>query len=162
MLIGIEKDRLLGKKYSNLDQLNSLNLDMPYSKSVRDSLDLFRAKFRENIVLTHVSTFEADQENGEFLAHYIHQKLDSNVGKSVSIVKLYFSDFKKMFVDKNIAIDLAKQVATCKNSEINNISILDTEFAFEPVGSVRDYLNIKESIIGSKIMISDVYYRQIK
>lgn len=101
--------------------------------SSQEAVNYCRAKFKENIEI-NTEMFNADKS--QVLGHYIHQKINSVVGKAIGIVTVNY-DNSHVEVAQNLASLLAKQLVACRNDQLSIPEFLQIEYFFEPIGTVE-------------------------
>ena len=57
---------------------------------------------------------------------------------------------------------LAKQAVALNDPDINLGKLMNSEYLFSSVGTVRDFIELKESVLNSKINVLDLIYVKIK
>lgn len=137
-------------------------LPSPFSKTVDETINLYRAKFRENIGLESVKILEADQSKTQIIGHYIHQKLGANSGKIGSLVKIEFGDYSQLNKMEEIVNSLARQVVALNDPQLNLTKLMNSDYLFATIGTVRDFIEFLESKLKSKITLLDMNYVKIK
>lgn len=147
-----------------LNNLKEITFKPQNSMNITEIIDLYRSKFRENIGIETIKMLQADFLSGQAIGHYVHQKVRSNlnVGKIGALVKIHSKSNNNMEIVEEIANALARQAVALDDAKLNISSLLNSEYLFSSVGKVSEFINMKESIINSKISVLDLSYIKIK
>jgi len=140
----------------------NLRLLKPFDKSAQEAIDLYRSKFRENIGIESIKILEADTSKFQAIGHYIHQKLGPSAGKIGSLVKVEsHADLKRESLEE-IGDSLARQAVALGDSNLNMTKLLNSEYLFAPIGTVRNFIESLEEKLKTKITVLDLAYVKIK
>lgn len=134
----------------------------PFGKTVQGAIDLYRSKFRENIGVESVKIFETDASKSQAIGHYIHQKLGPSAGKIGSLVKIETQSVIELNKLEEVGNSLARQTVALGDSEINASKLLNSDYLFSPVGTVRNFIESLEAKLNTKITVLDLAYVKIK
>lgn len=140
----------------------TLKLLKPLDKSAQESIDLYRSKFRENIGIESIKILEADISNFQAIGYYIHQKLGPSTGKIGSLVKVGSHAEMKRESLEEIGDSLARQAVALGDSSLNMTKLLNSEYLFAPIGTVRNFIESLEEKLKTKITVLDLAYVKIK
>jgi translation elongation factor EF-Ts len=140
----------------------SLKLQRPLNKSAEESINLYRSKFRENIGIESIKVLEVHHSKFQAIGHYIHQKHGLNTGKIGSLVRV--ESHTDIMSDKleEIGNSLAKQAVALGDSNLNLTKLLDSDYLFAPIGTVRNFIESLEEKLKTKITALDLAYIKIK
>ena len=140
----------------------NLKLLKPLYKNAQEAIDLYRSKFRENIGIESIKILEADTSKFQAIGHYIHQKLGPSAGKIGSLVKVEsHADLKRESLEE-IGDSLARQAVALGDSNLNMTKLLNSEYLFAPIGTVRNFIESLEEKLKTKITVLDLAYVKIK
>lgn len=141
-----------------LNEETPLSLDGSINgRSIQEAIDVYRAKFRENISLSTALTFKAGEK--EALGYYLHQKIGANCGKAVGIVSVNSASSE---LANQIAPLLARQLVACQDSGKDIDAFLKSQYLFDDSGSVKDYINKFEDEYQCQLTLSSIFSRRIK
>lgn len=140
----------------------TLKLPKPVDKNTQEFLDLYRSKFRENIGIELIKIIETDSAKFQAIGHYIHQKLGQNTGKIGSLVKIESHEDIKCDKLEEIGNSLARQAVAIGDVNLNMTKLLDSDYLFAPIGTVRNFIESLEEKLKSKITVLDLAYVKIK
>lgn len=144
------------------ENISDLLLPEPFNKTIGEILNLNRSKFRENIGIESIKLVTKDIAKAQVFGHYLHQKLGRNSGKIGSLVKIEVGNEDHLSDMEDVANSLARQVVALSDAEITISKLLNSEYLFAPVGSVRNFIESLESKYSSKITVLDMLYAKIK
>lgn len=125
---------------------------------LEESVNLCRAKFRENI---NVSVSDFQVESGQVLGHYIHPQISSVAGKAVGIVTLQHQNQATVPTAKELARLLAKQLVACRDDRISLDDFLRTEYLFGSVGTVKQLVEKVSEESKTGFSVSSVFSSRI-
>lgn len=140
----------------------TLNLPKPVDKNAQELINLYRSKLRENIGIESIKILEADSSKFQAIGHYIHQKLGPNAGKIGSLVKVESHEDIKCDKLEDIGNSLARQAVALDDANLNMAKLLDSDYLFAPIGTVRNFIESLEEKLKSKITVLDLAYVKIK
>lgn len=146
------------------DNTSAVLLPSPFSKTIDETINLYRSKFRENIGLESVKIFESENDRSKFqiIGHYLHQKLGLNSGKIGSLIKIKIENGEHHNSVEELANLLARQVVALGDPQINIAKLMDSDYLFAPLGTVKNFIESLESKLKSKITVLDIDYVKIK
>lgn len=132
-------------------------------KHIQDMVSTYCSKFRENIGVESIKIFEIDiNHKMQAMGQYIHQKIGSNTGKIGSIVRIEAETSVNSSELEDIGHSLARQVVALNNSKIDASSLINSEYLFSRVGTVRNFIESFEEKLNSKLSVKDIACVKIK
>ena len=139
-------------------------LPRPFNRNLKEVLECFRSKFRENIGIESVKTFEASSTSGSnsILGHYLHQRSGSHLGKMGAVVNISFKNSENFSKLEDFSRLIARQTVALNDLNITIPILLDSTYLFEPVRKVSEFIKSKELEINDQILIEDLYFAKIK
>lgn len=148
----------------NHSEKNWENIKIPghANQTVKETIDLCRSKFRENIGIESIIILEADTSKYQAVGHYIHQKCGQNSGKIGSLVKIESESGVENATLEEIGSNLARQTVALGETCVSTSKLLSSEYLFAPVGTVRNFIESMEEKLNAKISVLDLAYVKIK
>ena len=131
-------------------------------EKIQEKINYFRSKFRENIGIETAHLIEMVPSKSQIIGHYIHQRFGSNTGKIGSLVKIESDSVTDMIRLEEIGNSLSRQIVALSDPKINTSKLLNSEYLFAPIGTVRQFIEQCEEKLNSKISILDLTYVKIK
>lgn len=135
---------------------------IPNDQKIQEQLNYYRSKFRENIGIQSFLVFEIVSSNSEAVGHYIHQRIGDNTGKIGSLVKIRSEKVSDTSILEEISNSLSRQIVGLGDPKLNIINLLNSEYLFSSIGTVRKFIELYEEKINSKINVLDMAYVKIK
>lgn len=143
--------------------LNSSNsIQISSDNDLQEKVNYFRSKFRENIGIESYHLIEASPSKSQAVGHYVHQRIGNNTGKIGSLVKV---ESERAVDTSNLEVighSLSRQIVALGDSEVNVAKLLNSEYLFAPIGTVRKFIEQCEEKLNSKISVLDLTYVKIK
>lgn len=133
-----------------------------FDKIVEENINFHRSKFRENIGIESVHLMKAEPLKSQAIGHYIHQRLGNNAGKVGSLVKIESHSSAETIRLEELGNFISRQIVALGDPEINITKLMDSEYLFAPIGTVKKFIEQYEEKINSKIAILDITYAKIK
>lgn len=144
-------------------EFTALTSSQSSNKFIQESIDLYRSKFRENIGIESLKMFENDKPHKPHaIGHYIHKKVGPNTGKIGSLIKIEAENEVKNSDLEDIANSLARQAVALNNPKVDMNSLINSEYLFSRIGTVRNFIESFEEKLNSKISVLDLAYVRIK
>lgn len=133
-----------------------------FDKNIDEKINFHRSQFRENIGIELAYLMKAEQSKSQAIGHYIHQRLGINAGKIGSLVKIESHSTASTSSLEEIANSISRQIVALGDPEVNAAKLLNSEYLFAPIGTVRKFIEQCEEKLNSKIAIVEFAYAKIK
>ena len=131
-------------------------------ETIQEIISYYRTKFRENIGMESFRLIETDTAKHQAVGHYVHQRLGNDTGKIGSLVKVGSESIAESNILEEIGNILSRQTVALGDSEVNVARLLNSEYLFAPLGTVRKFIEQYEEKLNSKITVLDIAYIKIK
>ena len=131
-------------------------------KNIEEKICYYRTKFRENIGIESSHLIEVEPSKSQAIGHYIHQRLGNNTGKIGSLVKVESEYITNPSSLEEIGNYLSRQIVALSDPEVNVAKLLNSEYLFAPIGTVRKFIEQYEEKLKCKIAVLDMAYVKIK
>ena len=134
-----------------------------FNSSIENLLERCRAKFKENIGIESVKFLESESNSTlQIISDFIHHKYSPITGKIGALIKLQSSSMTDEAAFKDLGSKIAKQAVALNDQSLDLDKLLNSEYLFSSVGSVKNFIALHEEILKTDITLKDVVFAKIK